>query len=414
MTRRQYRTGSVHPHHSPDCPRPTNAKGKPTCKCPWRGTYEAGFTKDGGRRRRTVTGATEAEAKRRLAEKQLELARGQEVKGRTTVKAWADEWLRMVAKTNRPKTHVTDVGATKWIVGTIGHRRLADLDPGDIRAVRDAITDAGHSTSTALRYHGTLMRMLKAARDEGHDLAARTLAVKPPKKAINDRQAIPLEDSLALLSVAAEMPHGSRWVAALLQGMRRGECLGLTWPQVDLAAETLTISWQLQDLNYLDKHDRSKGFLVPDGFEARQLKGRKHLVRPKSDAGWRVIPLVPWMTQALAAWHAISPESPHGLVWPATDGGPAGFVDDIDEWHVIQETVGVRHPNGRLYTVHEARHATATLLLRLGIPESVRIAIMGHSSIASTTAYEHVDTSLARDALNRAAEQLQLTTKESA
>jgi hypothetical protein len=78
--------------------------------------------------------------------------------------------------------------------------------------------------------------------------------------------------------------------------MRQGEALGLTWPMVDLDAESLTISWQLQSLRYNEPRKPSSGFRIPDGYEARQLKGTLHLVRPKSAKGWRVIPLVEWMT----------------------------------------------------------------------------------------------------------------------
>ena len=38
-----------------------------------------------------------------------------------------------------------------WIVEAIGHKRLTDLTPADVRAVDDAIRAEGLSTSTALR-----------------------------------------------------------------------------------------------------------------------------------------------------------------------------------------------------------------------------------------------------------------------
>lgn len=393
MTRRSHGTGSVFRRAS---------DGR------WLGTIEHGYTRNGGRRRITVTGKTEAEVKAKLKAKAREVARGEETAGRTTVKAWAEVWLTETSRTVRPKTHVTDKGAARYIVATIGHKRLEQLTPADVRAVRAAITGEGRSTSTALRYHGTLMRMLKAARDEGHEVAARVLAVKPPAKAVNDRRAIPLPDVLAMLAHAADLPHGSRWLAALLQGMRQGECLGLTWEQVDLDAETLTVSWQLQALPYLDKRDRSAGFRIPDGYEARQVDRRMHLVRPKSQAGWRVIPLVTHMADALRVWQRLAPVSPHGLVWPAADRSPASAVEDREEWYGLQDAAGVQPATPRYYLVHEARHTTATLLLELGVPESVVIAIMGHSSIASTTGYQHVDVSLAREALARVAQRLQL------
>lgn len=391
--RRQYGTGSVY-HRARDDR--------------WVGTIEAGYTKTGARRRIVVTAKTEVEAKARLKAKARELARDEESTAtRATVRSWAEQWLTITERTSTPNAHTTDRSAVHaWIVPAIGHRRLDQLTPADVRAVRTAVTEK-RSTSTALRYHGTLMRLLKAARAEGYPVPARVFDVDPPGKAVNDRQAIPLVDALRILEVASHLPHGSRWVAALLQGMRQGECLGLPWDEV--GPDTLTVSWQLQALPYLDKRDRSKGFRVPDGYEARQLDRRLHLVRPKSKAGWRVIPLVPVMADALTRWRAVCPDSPHGLVWPALDGSPADEVEDREEWEAIQQAAGVWHPSGaRFYTGHEARHTTATILMEMGVPESVRIAIMGHSSIASTRGYEHVDVTMARAALAQVAERLQL------
>src|SRR5690606_37801270 len=109
----------------------------------------------------------------------------------------------------------------------------------------------------------------------------------------------PTPAARALLEAAASAGTAARWSAALLQGMRQGECLGLTWDAVDLDAGTVDVSWQLQPLPYLDRRDKAVGFRVPDGYEARHLHDAVHLVRPKSTRGRRVIPLVPWMTAAL-------------------------------------------------------------------------------------------------------------------
>lgn len=390
--RRQYGSGSVHKR---------KRDGR------WVGTIEAGWTKTGARRRITVTAKTEAEAKAKLKKRQRDLTRGDDTtSGRTTVKAWADEWIAATARTARPSTHTTDVGAVrKWIVPTIGHRRLDHLRPADRREVAEAIR-AEHATSTARRYDGVLVRMLKAAQAEGHAVPPNVLGVRAPLPNPHDRQAMSMAEAMAVLEVVSARADGSRWVAALVQGMRPAECLGLTWPEVD--DEMLTVSWQLQALPYIDKRDRGKGFRVPDGYEARQVDRSLHLVRPKSAAGWRTIPLVPWMASTLAAWRDVAPQSPHGLVWPAHDGSPRRKPDDVAEWHDIQRLAGVQHPSGRPYHRHEIRHTTATLLMELGIPESVRIAIMGHSSIAVTRGYEHADRAMALRALEQVAGRLQL------
>jgi len=392
--RRQYGAGSVYRRASDGL---------------WIGTVEAGFTKTGARRRLTVSAKTEAEAKNRLKLKMRALARGDEAaSSRVTVKAWSDTWLTMTEKTSTPNAHTTDRSAVgAWIVPTIGHRRLDQLTPADIRAVRTAITDTGKSTSTALRYHGTLMRMLKAAHAEGYPVPVRVLAVTGPTAAVSDRTDITIDEALAMLELAAELPHGSRWLAAFLYAPRQGECNGLTWPFV--TDRQLTIAWQLQPLPYNVKRDRTSGFRIPDGYEAQQLEGRMHLVRPKSKAGWRVVPTLPILGEALEHWRTVAPESPYPLVWPAADGRWRDENDDRAEWYAMQESAGISHPTGRPYYVHEIRHTTATLLLALGVDEATRIAIMGHSSIASTRAYEHRDLTLIRAGLEKVAGLLQLT-----
>lgn len=374
----------------------------------WEGTIEHGYTRNGTRRRVTRTGKTEAEVKRKLRDLRLELDQGKKASGsRTTVKTFAEKWLERRATGKRPKTFGTDKGAVqKWIVPTIGHVRLEDLTPDDVRAVTIAVRKAKLSTSTALRYHAVLRKMLKAAVLDGHTVPPHTLLVEAPAIAVHDRQSLAIPQALSVLEAASHEPDGSRWAAAFLQGMRQGECLGLTWDEV--YDDRVVVSWQLQALPYLDVKDKKQGFRIPDGYEARPLYGAYHLVRPKSRAGWRVLPLVPWMAGALEHWRDAGATSPHGLVWPRANGRPQNPKLDRDAWDALQTRAGIAHPSGRPYFLHEARHTTSTLLMELGVPESVRIAIMGHSSIATTRGYEHVDLSEARKALEGVAGRLML------
>src|SRR5690606_9133917 len=123
-------------------------------------------------------------------------------------------------------------------------------------------------------------------------------------------------------------PDASRWVAALLQGMRPAECLGLTWDAIDFDRDTIDVSWQLKPLPYRIPRDRDSGFRHPPDYTVRHLQGAHHLVRPKTGRGKRMVPLVPWMRAALLDWRDRAPASPHGLVWPGEDGGPRIDKDD--------------------------------------------------------------------------------------
>ncbi|UEJ83454.1 tyrosine-type recombinase/integrase [Brachybacterium halotolerans subsp. kimchii] len=165
-------------------------------------------------------------------------------------------------------------------------------------------------------------------------------------------------------------------------------------------ADVIDTGWQAQELVAEHGCDgtcgRKRGgwcpekrFHIPEGYEAVQIHGRWHWTRPKTQAGEHPISLLPWIVVALRQWKGEAPVSPRGLVWPSADGGVREDAGARDAFKALQETVGVRHPNERAYHVHEGRHATATILLALGVDTQIIIAIMGHSSVLSTRKYQH-------------------------
>lgn len=387
----------------------------------WIATFDAGFTDTGGRRRISVTGpGCEGGCARRCPhvgqiEKKLNRRRAQHeasgdaaVNPRDTIRKWADTWLALQERTQRPASYTASRSAlNQWIIPTIGHKRLDSITPGDVRAVADAQRRAGKSQGTQIRTHSTLKTLLRAAREEGYPITERVLDVKPPKPGVSDRTSMQVHEAIAVLQLAAQIPQGSRWVAALLNGVRQGEALGLTWESVDWARNRLILDWQLQPIPYRTARDRSSGFRVPDGHEARHLEGRLHLTRPKTKSGWRIIPMTTPMRQALEAWEAECPDSPHGLVWPLLDGRPCpSKVDDL-EWYALQDGAGVHHPDGRFYTSHETRHTTITLLHELGADPITIATIVGQSRLVES--YLHVQESQrVLDALQGVADRLAL------
>jgi integrase len=376
VKRRQYGSGSIH----------QRSDGL------WIGTLEAGVDARGRRRRLTVSAKSESRAKEKLEELKRSIARsGLPVAGSgrsTTVEAWSKTYLSMALAELRPKSYTSTASAIRrWIIPTIGRKRLAALTPADVRAITEAQRAAGRGGATQGRTYDVLRTMLKAAILEGHDVPQRVLMVKRPRLGENDRQAISTPDALAILRVSAELPEASLWASLFLQGLRQGERLGLTWEHVDLVRGTLDVSWQLQRLVYADGSRSS--FRVPDGYVARHLEGALHLVRPKTKASRRTIPLTPWLAEALAAWREVAPPSPHDLVWPDAEGRPRRPEIDRAEWVKIQELADVRHPSGRPYVLHEARHSTATILRELNVDVSTIELILGHSKFVET--YDHAD-----------------------
>lgn len=380
----------------------------------WVASIEAGWTARGTRRRVTLKARTEAEVRARLAEAQQRItAEGPAASFATvTLKRWADQWLAGRQHIVRPGTFVSDRSALhRWIIPTIGHLRLDSLTPSDIRKVAAAQEDAGLALATMQRTHAVLSKVLADAVAEGYQVRQRARETAGPGHGHSPRQPLSVDDAMKILAVAAARPDASRWVAALVEGLRPAEALGLTWDMVDLDAETMTLAWQLKALPYVEHRNPGSGFRVPRGFESRHLQDAYHLVRPKTRAGSRVIPLVPWLVEALRAWHGQVP-SPHGLVWPREDGAPRSAEFDRRQWYEIagEANVTVTLPDGRTRRplLYESRHTAATLLLAGGIDETTIKAVLGHSSVLSTQSYLHTDRTRTRAALVASAESLGL------
>ena len=382
----------------------------------WVASIEAGWTEHGARRRITLKARTEAAARDRLAEAQQQIAiEGPSAQARMsiTVKRWADHWLEQRQRIVRPGTYVSDrSGVNRWIIPAIGRLRLDTLTPADIHKVASAQEEAGLALATMQRTHAVLGKILTDAVAEGYRVPQHAREAGSPGSGTSPRQALSAEDAAMILSVATTLPDASRWGAALVEGLRPAEALGLTWDMVDLKTGTMTLAWQLKALPYVEFRQPESGFRVPRGFESRQIHGAYHLVRPKTRAGSRVIPLVPWLVDSLASWADCAPSSPFGLVWPRDDGAPRSPDVDRKQWYEIADEaeVTVTLPDGttRRPLLYEARHTAATLLLANGIDETTIKAILGHSSVLSTQSYLHTDKERTRAALEVSAKMVGL------
>lgn len=381
----------------------------------WVAAIEAGWTERGTRRRLTLKAPTEAEVSARLAEAQRRIAAEGIVSSLAslTIKRWSDLWLEQRQQIVRPGTYESDRSAVKrWIIPTIGHIYLDALTPMDVRTVASAQVKAGLALATMQRTHAVLGKILADAHAEGYQVSQRARETAGLGTGRSSRQALSRDDVMRILAVTSSRPDASRWVAAFLTGLRPAEALGLTWEMVDFSAATMTLAWQLKPLPYLEHRNPTSGFRVPLGFESRHLVGAYHLVRPKTRAGLRVVPLVPWLIDALLIWQKSQTTSAYGLVWPRTDGRPRSAEYDRAQWYKIVDEAGVTvtlaNGESRRPLLYEARHTAATLLLANDIDDTTIKAILGHSSMLSTQAYLHSDHTRTQVALAASAASLGL------
>lgn len=366
---------------------------------------------NGKRRRKTVSGKTEATVKRRLAAlvKQLDQT-GTLPMGQQTLKVWTDYWLTHIAAPRvRPRTLTSyQSHVTRYIVPAIGRVKLEKVTPQHVRAVTDYVLEKRLSSTTAQHAQVTLTNLLGDAHREGLIPRNPAAVVRAPSRAPSKRGALTAAQGIDLLLSAekAQDPMLSRWAMALLTGQRQGECLGLEIERVH--ADRLDISWQLQALPFEHGCGRKvsdewpcgskrggncphRRHVFQPGFEYRETNApRLFLTKPKTHE--RVIPLVePFRSSLLRTINGRT----EGLVWQK-DGRP---IDPKDDWQAWKDALRLaKLPD---VTLHEARHTTATLLLEAGVDVKVIGQMLGQSSVLVTAGYQHVSLALATEAANR-------------
>jgi integrase len=343
---------------------------------------------DGKRRRKVIArrdkGAVVAEL--RNAKKELE-KHGNIATNSITVGKWMDHWINDIAPQKiRPKTlagYRTVVDG--YIVPLLGKKRLDKLTAEDVRTLHKVMQNTPKdpalrgqknlpadtvmlSSTYTLLAHNSLSTALKVAHREGKIPVNVCELVDRPRARKSLQKALTAEQAIRLLQHLATRQDGPLWACYLLTGARRGEILGL---EADRVTDQLDLSWQLQRITDISK--------APSDWEYRELGGTLYLTRPKSSAGWRVIPLVEPLKSILKLQMGDQSE---GLVF-TRDGKPWDPDRATKEWNKLLVEAGL--PTD--VVLHGARHTVVDLMYEAGVHEAITQEIVGHSAIAMTRKY---------------------------
>jgi integrase len=295
---------------------------------------------------------------------------------RLTVVAYLEDWLAGCEV--RPTTlarYRSIVNA--HLVPGLGHLKLVELAPADLKRLYAALRDRGAATKTITHVHSVIHKALQDAWDL--DLLSRNVAdrVRPPKA----KTAKQLGEDLACWSPAqlrAFLTHVRQdrlypaWRLAAQSGMRRGELVGLRWSDVDLEAGTVRVAATRVMVGYTVQ--------VSD---------------PKTEKGRRTFALDPETAAALRAWRLTQAQErlrvgpgyeDSGYCFTNPDGSPIHPQRFSDWFQQHCRRAGL--PRIRL---HDVRHSYATAGLAAGVPLKVMSARLGHANTAITAdLYQHV------------------------
>lgn len=367
--RRAKRDGGLYQRHDhPSCP-PLDAAGQRPehrCRGRWCAQVDIGVV-EGRRKRKTVYGRTEREARTRL--KQVLAARDRRLLSArsATVAQWLTYWLDEVCVDERRKTNTIRTYRSRLrthVVPVVGHMRLDRLEPEHIRAVLRRMRDGGAGDSSVRLVYSILRASLASAVVEGRIADNPAARIKTPRAVHHPRPSLTAEESLTVLAAAGDDP---RWWLAVYLGMRQGECLALRWSDVDLERETLHVQ---------------RGLVRLPG-------GGLRFDTPKSAKGDRTIALPRRVLSRLVVLRASDPDAE--LVFHRPDGRPVDPRADLTAWHALLDRAGVRR-----VTLHAARQSAASVMEEDGVPPRMVAEILGHSRVEQTYLYQDSRDDLAR------------------
>lgn len=245
---------------------------------------------------------------------------------------------------------------THHILPALGALRLRDIEALDVQELVNA-TARTHSSQTAKHCRNILSAALGQAVKWG--LIEANVAKLADAPRVKRRLPTPLrtEQVLDFLEATKADPRHAFYVLAFTTGMRRGEMLGLKWPDIDLESGTVNVHGTL-----------------------RQLSRYRFIVDPpKTDRSNRVLGLSEQAVDALRAYrqqHATST----GYVFAREDGRPWAPAEVTRVFQARLTEAGL--PHARL---HDARHTAAAMMLDENGGDMVEVMrYLGHSSIQTT------------------------------
>ena len=224
--------------------------------CPglWRGELTLGYTGDGKRQRRKVSGKTKVAVVDKLRDLRLQLDTGITPKAgyaHYTLRQAAEDWLAHGLEGRSAKTVTKNQNVLEPILTVIGARKLRELTAADVRQALAAMA-AGYSTAAVSMGHLALKRAIRHA--EASNLVSRNVAIladTPKGQEGRPSKSLTLDQALAVMTAAgtlpvmelrpglkdvrrpAELMH-SYIVLSLLCGLRTEEARALRWAHVDL------------------------------------------------------------------------------------------------------------------------------------------------------------------------------------
>ena len=372
-----------------------NANGEGSIRQRKDGRYEARVTtgldpRTGKPVRRSIYGRTKKEVRQQMTAIIHELDNGTyQEPDSVTLAAWLDEWLTTFCKNKvKPLSYQAYEGLIRnHIVPAIGRMKLQDVRSIHVQRLYNKMSDDGFSAKTIKNVAIVLHRSVDVARKQALISANPAEGAEPPKVKRPEISPLSDEDIPRFLTAIDGSPLRNAYALCLFAGLREGECLGLSWKQVDFRQGKITVSQQLQQnktngctyyISDTTKNGKSRT-IKPPAIAFDYLRAE----REKQEENIR---------QAGPLW-----DNPDDLVFTNELGRHRSFAAFYKNFKKI--AAGIGRPDAR---PHDLRHTAATVAIASGADIKSVQELMGHATSSFTLdVYAHASDRMLSDTADR-------------
>ena len=379
-------------------PRKSNtraASGSGTIRQRPDGTWEARFVVGhdpgtGKPIRKSVYGKTQAEVRKKMTATQRAIDNGTyQAPDKTTVSQWLDTWMETFCAVKvKPLTFSSYAVAIKnHIKPSLGALRLQAVRGIHVQKLYNSMAAAGLSAKTVKNVAAILHKAFSVAVKQGIMQANPCDAAELPKAA--HKEITPLTDAEIPLFLEAIKGHPfeGAYALCLFAGLREGECLGLSWDQVDFEAQRITVSQQLQH----EKKRNAQYYIAPS-----TKSGKPRQIEPPEIAFQYLRAERKRQTEnRLAAGPLWS--NPDNLVFTDELGRHLAISTFYKTFKRIAASIG--RPDAR---PHDLRHTAATVAIAAGADIKSVQDLLGHATASFTlNVYAHTSDQMKKDTAAR-------------
>lgn len=357
----------------------------------WEGRLTVGYDPGTGKQiSRSFSGKTQKEVRQKMQQAAVSLTNGTyQAPVKQTVGGWLDEWMETyVVPTVKPLTAAAYAASIKnHIKPAVGSIQLQAVRGSHIQKLYNSMKDSGLSAKTIKNTGAILHKAFSVALKQGLMAMNPCDAADLPKGPA--KEISPLSDAqipLFLEAIKADR-YGNAFALCLLAGLREGECLGLSWSQVDFENGRITVSQQLQKEKkvggkyyILDSTKSGKPRIIeppPIAFQYLRAE-RKRQLQNRLQAG--------------EYW-----DNPFDLVF--TEAGGRNIIPQTFHTHFKKIAAAIGCPEAR---PHDLRHTCATVAISSGANVKSVQSLLGHATASFTlNVYTHTSDSMRADTANR-------------